>query len=402
MFAQLDPAITKFNKGTSVQTGLAIVTGNNAIYDERMATLNKLIKPLEENTSFIDDVSNYNKLQNVENALKVLNNIGPNVFSKANGVTFSDDGNPQSGDDINEALTLRAGKIVLDCDNSSYIYIEVLERQFTVEKDPVVFLDCTELHHALIRWKFIDGTHIDWETTAGRQATTVASNRYDAKNDKGIPNCTEIPPNSNEFYAVFFTNSGDAKVTLKNYTDAIKDYDQASKLNPKYARAYSNSAYVNKLLKDYPAYIQDYDELIKLEPNNADNYFQRGSAKHILNDYAGAVADFKDAVRLNPNDTMASDNLKVAEHNLSILAKGVKEEKELFSKNKKYSIKIKLNIVKKIESIDDITLAKGYNNITGDEVKTLNTDGTFVITCTGVDYKITPNFTTLSIEAVKN
>ena len=93
-----------------------------------------------------------------------------------------------------------------------------------------------------------------------------------------------------------------------NYAAAIKDYDQAIKLNPEYANAYNNRGIVKDDLGDFAAAIADYDEAIKLNPKDANAYCNRGNAKSRLGDYNAAVADFSEAIRLNPKDAMVYNN----------------------------------------------------------------------------------------------
>ena len=61
-------------------------------------------------------------------------------------------------------------------------------------------------------------------------------------------------------------------------------------------------------LEDFAAAIKDYDEAIRLNPKDAFAYNNRGWYKHLLRDYAGAIKDYDEAVHLDPNDTIATNN----------------------------------------------------------------------------------------------
>ena len=72
---------------------------------------------------------------------------------------------------------------------------------------------------------------------------------------------------------------------------------------------------------------------------------------------------------------------------------------ELFSADKKNSIKVKY-IDNKIDSLADISLAQGYDKLTGAAVKILNPDNTFVITYGGTDHKVIPNVSAATYQDV--
>ena len=57
-------------------------------------------------------------------------------------------------------------------------------------------------------------------------------------------------------------------------------------------------AYYNK--KDYDQAIADYTETIRLDPKYAEAFYWRGIAYDEKKDYDQAVADYTEAIRLNP------------------------------------------------------------------------------------------------------
>ena len=59
---------------------------------------------------------------------------------------------------------------------------------------------------------------------------------------------------------------------------AIKDYDEALKLNPKLTDAHFNRGNVHFAEKQYERAVKDYDEVIKNDPKAARAYIQRGLA----------------------------------------------------------------------------------------------------------------------------
>ena len=65
-------------------------------------------------------------------------------------------------------------------------------------------------------------------------------------------------------------NRGIVKDDLKQYNEAIKDYNQAIELNPQNAEAYSNRGNVKARLKQYTAAIKDYKKAKKLFEQQGD------------------------------------------------------------------------------------------------------------------------------------
>jgi len=82
-----------------------------------------------------------------------------------------------------------------------------------------------------------------------------------------------------ELYLDGFVNLGNAYFYLKEYDDAIKNYDQS----------------------------------IRLNPQNADYYVNRGLAYMSKGDNATAVADFEKALSLDPSNNKAKINLQKIE-----------------------------------------------------------------------------------------
>ena len=92
-----------------------------------------------------------------------------------------------------------------------------------------------------------------------------------------------------------------ASIQLGNYEKAIRELDQALRMNPNYANAYYNRGSAKRNLGQHSAAIADYDEAIRLDPNDANAYFNRGHAKGELGRHPAAITDYDEAIRLNPN-----------------------------------------------------------------------------------------------------
>ena len=103
-------------------------------------------------------------------------------------------------------------------------------------------------------------------------------------------------------------------LNLSDYQGAIKDFDEAIRLEPQNAVAYFNrgTAYLylgladlasEKLEHALEAFVEvlaNYDQAISLDPEYADAYGSRGAAYVYLEKYELAIQDYTEAIRIEP------------------------------------------------------------------------------------------------------
>jgi tetratricopeptide (TPR) repeat protein len=65
-------------------------------------------------------------------------------------------------------------------------------------------------------------------------------------------------------------NRGLAHRKRDELNEAVADYSQAIRLDPKYVPAYANRGYVFYMLKDYDSALVDFDKILELDPQNTD------------------------------------------------------------------------------------------------------------------------------------
>lgn len=90
-----------------------------------------------------------------------------------------------------------------------------------------------------------------------------------------------------------------------DHDGAIRDCDQAIRLDPGYGQAYLFRGHANFNKGDYDSAIADYDQAIALGSDAAASFVERGAAYHRKGDEADAIADLDQAITLDPNDPTA-------------------------------------------------------------------------------------------------
>jgi len=179
----------------------------------------------------------------------------------------------------------------LDCDTSSLVVLAVAH-----EMGWPVYL-VTAPRHAFVRWDDRTGTRFNMDNgeTHPDSFYITKYNILDVSLKKG---CYLINSDDKKYLSFFLTNRGYAKFGLGDYRGAIKDCDEALRLNPNYPDAYNNRGAAKSELGDYKGAIKDHDEALRLNPNDPADYNNRSNAKKKLGDYKGADEDFKMSERL--------------------------------------------------------------------------------------------------------
>ena len=92
-----------------------------------------------------------------------------------------------------------------------------------------------------------------------------------------------------------YVNRGVACMQDENYNDAIADFTDALKINPRHASALNYRAFANYRLANYNESIDDYDKVIALNPESTSVYYNRGMAHLRSGDRIKACSDFHEA-----------------------------------------------------------------------------------------------------------
>src|SRR6266567_2808458 len=118
--------------------------------------------------------------------------------------------------------------------------------------------------------------------------------------DYAIADCTQAI--LREPTARGYSNRGNAYYVKGDNDNAIADYSQATRLNPKDATAFNNRGNAYYANGDHERAIADYNQVIQIDPNNARSHLKRGLANLYLGASAKAQADLNQASALDPSD----------------------------------------------------------------------------------------------------
>jgi len=89
-----------------------------------------------------------------------------------------------------------------------------------------------------------------------------------------------------------FTNRAVAFLALDDKENAMKDLNEALKLNPDDDFALVNRGYLKVEIKDFSSSIDDFDKAIEIAPENGHYFHYRAFAKYNLDDEEGAKLDY--------------------------------------------------------------------------------------------------------------
>ena len=93
-------------------------------------------------------------------------------------------------------------------------------------------------------------------------------------------------------------NFGTSAQDNGHYLRAIREYNEAIRLNSEYVWAYNARGTAYADLGQHERAIQDYNEAIRLDPEYATAYYNRGYSYYDLGQHERAIEDYNEAVRL--------------------------------------------------------------------------------------------------------
>jgi tetratricopeptide (TPR) repeat protein len=110
-----------------------------------------------------------------------------------------------------------------------------------------------------------------------------------------------------ENLVIHIRDRGVSKQELGQHEEAIKDFDEAIRLDPKDSFAFRNRGYSKQSLGQHEEAIKDYNEAIRLDAKDSFAFINRGYSKNKLGYYEEAIKDYDEAIRLNPRVRLDHD-----------------------------------------------------------------------------------------------
>jgi len=115
----------------------------------------------------------------------------------------------------------------------------------------------------------------------------------------------KLNPKYRKIYYLYFLR-GQANGRLKNYTNAITDYNKSIELNDEFSKSFLGRAGINYINENYMEALKDYNTALEIDPDNPKIYGSIGDTYMNMKKYKEAIASFERAISLNPYDYRAS------------------------------------------------------------------------------------------------
>ncbi len=123
----------------------------------------------------------------------------------------------------------------------------------------------------------------------------------------------EVPIEAKEHW-----RKGNALFEESKFEDAIKEYNEAMKIDSKYADAYFNRALTERLTQDYSGAKRDLEVVMELQPKSADAPLLIGDIAESVNDFTGAKYWYERSLANNPDYAEAKNRLEQIDQKLHI------------------------------------------------------------------------------------
>jgi tetratricopeptide (TPR) repeat protein len=123
--------------------------------------------------------------------------------------------------------------------------------------------------------------------------------------DVPIEGCTAVIKTGEQILrrlAAAYNNRGVAYRLKANYAQAIDDFNEAIRLEPRNANAFNNRGVAYRNMGDLDHAVADYDQAILIKPDYVAAFYNRGLALTDKKEYAKAISDFTAVLRVDPKN----------------------------------------------------------------------------------------------------
>jgi tetratricopeptide (TPR) repeat protein len=132
----------------------------------------------------------------------------------------------------------------------------------------------------------------------------ACNGKNDASADLRIGGCTALIRTgkySNKNLSIIFNLRGKAYRDNRDIEAALKDYDQAIRLDPNNAQAYANRGSAFHAKKQYDRALADYAKSLALKPDNATAWAYQGDSYYYAGKPEDAIKSFANAIKYSPD-----------------------------------------------------------------------------------------------------
>jgi len=106
----------------------------------------------------------------------------------------------------------------------------------------------------------------------------------------------------------YYKNRGLMFIETRNYSSALKDFNEALLFDSTNSTLYFNRGYTQALSGNYESAIKDYSKAISYDSTNAKVFVNRGDLWSGVEEHQKAIFDFTSAISLNNRDELAYFN----------------------------------------------------------------------------------------------
>jgi tetratricopeptide (TPR) repeat protein len=138
-----------------------------------------------------------------------------------------------------------------------------------------------------------------------REGAEAAKNQDLNKAVELLRKATDLDHKYADELAAVYQRRAYAFAKNQQFQEAIKDYTEAVKIEPKDPRIYEQRAAVEMKLQDYDKALADYSELIKLKPDEARYYNYRAYIYETKNDIKNSLTDTEKVLKTDPGNAEA-------------------------------------------------------------------------------------------------
>ncbi len=135
-----------------------------------------------------------------------------------------------------------------------------------------------------------------------------------------------------------YFDKGNGYQNIEKYKEAIKNYNEAIKIDSKYVFAYNNRGSAKEKLEKYEEAIKDYNIAVKLDPNCVFAYYNIGNAKRSLKQYEEAIKYYQMAIKITPNAAYIYNSIGNTKVDLECYEEAIKYYDKALEFNSKYAI----------------------------------------------------------------